>query len=303
MLRVHFLTEIAEGERLESGPSEYGMLLSCIGPGVERLSIGMSVYRGFSFWAPDPYSLYNMGIPKELEPDVLIIGGGDGGLQDFLRTVTRMRSPADIYKSLPLENRDVFEKEIFSAEDQANRAYIWNEEKIHDHYVHQNTQDVHQGIVDGIFDDKSQWWKISEILGRMLVRPADKVRVKLAYQCNHFTKCYGLNRFLTLLIAKYMEENQNPPLVPNTSVMHIEGVKHACGRPEVCHGKEHIVYFKNSNCTTEPELNVHTAELDKFKRSKFNVIIIRNGAKEQYYILAGKIRPNPRHILPYHLSN
>jgi hypothetical protein len=62
----------------------FGMVISCVGFGKERSTVGD--YRGYEFWGNDNFTRNNVGIQdKTVKPNVLISGGGDGPLQDFIR--------------------------------------------------------------------------------------------------------------------------------------------------------------------------------------------------------------------------
>jgi len=69
-------------------------LLDCRGAGEERISIGD--FSGFQFWEDDRLADRNLGLSSA--PRVLISGGSDGALQDFLRIVFAGKTPREIYR-------------------------------------------------------------------------------------------------------------------------------------------------------------------------------------------------------------
>ena len=69
-----------------------GAVLSCVGSGTEKSTHGN--YAGFDFWTTDPFQ--RLGATDH----VLISGGGDGALQDYLRVVTGRKSAEEIYAQL-----------------------------------------------------------------------------------------------------------------------------------------------------------------------------------------------------------
>jgi hypothetical protein len=73
------------------------MILSCEGAGSEQTKIGN--YKGLRFWDKDKFEQEYLGIKPPRTPQILISGGGDGALQDFLRIITKVKSVADIYKN------------------------------------------------------------------------------------------------------------------------------------------------------------------------------------------------------------
>ena len=88
-----------------NGTTPYGLVISARGFGDERcflewpnppLTRNGHPFRGFEFWASDPFERPNLGVPNRAgddpRPRVLISGGGDGAMQDFLRIMTRHKS-------------------------------------------------------------------------------------------------------------------------------------------------------------------------------------------------------------------
>ena len=67
--------------------SEFDFVLNCTGPGQEQASLGEdSKFASYLFWEDDLLAAPNFGLPLARPlPSILISGGGDGALQDFLR--------------------------------------------------------------------------------------------------------------------------------------------------------------------------------------------------------------------------
>lgn len=276
------------------GPKKFGMMLSCVGVGSEDTKIGD--YKGFRFWDRDKFEEQYLGINPPMAPQVLISGGGDGALQDFLRIVTKERSVSDIYRSLDLPPEEAcrIEHRILSAEDQANRAHIWSTTE-HDHPYNELVQQKHQGVVDELAAGPL-WGDISGRLRVILSRAQFKFNVELAHSCTHFSKCYGLNRFLVLLLLKYFQEEHSgyTPLRQNRKIKEISGVgPHVCRlRPKLCLGEAHQVTFEEADCSGKKTL-IEVA--DKY----YNVIVVRHGIDEKIP-RKHQLALNPRHLLPYY---
>lgn len=314
LVEVYFLTN--KGETNEDGTpkftkssaNKYGMVIASVGTGKEQLSIPGSEFVGYSFWANDPFNSPRLGLGVVETPRVLIIGGGDGGLQDFLRIITGTRSAHHIYKSLPfgvqsiLVNsglvRDLIEKYAFTAEEQAQRSHIWNNRKQQDHYVLKQVDRNHENVIDTIVSDTKLWNSVCKAFGSMIMRSAMPGNIKLIHKCNHFKKSYGLNRFLALLINRYLNQHNIFPFLSNREITQIKGIGHNCGDPSECHGKDHSVSFEESKCGTPGD---DQETLGNIPDEVYNVIIIRSGPRERKYYFAGSPITNPRHVLPYYL--
>ena len=80
-------------------------------------------------------------------------------------------------------------------------------------------------------------------LDRLLHHPVPSIR--LLYECTHFSACYVLNRFLTLLLGRYLEEGQGQGSVlwAKRRVGKINSIDgHVCqSDPDCCHGRTHEV--------------------------------------------------------------
>jgi hypothetical protein len=260
-----------------------GMALSCVGAGTERSTHGN--YSGFDFWSTDPFQ------KLETTDSVLISGGGDGALQDYLRIITGLSSAKEIYLRLgiPLS----IEQALQSAEDQASRVYIWGRHARHDHTALSRLHQFHESLAAHLlarFPYLSQ--RLQTLTDRM---PA---RVRLMYPCKHFSRCYGLNRFLVLLLATYLMQNRGEQtLWSGRSLSDVQGIVHSCNNsPSTCHGQPHFVNFAHHpDCRVPPG-----ARLPEWSSE---VIIVRHGIDPAPPLFAGT-HPiaQPRQMLPYHIG-
>lgn len=288
---------------------DVGMLLSCLGFGKERVSLSddpdnpddPDEYRGYEFWEQDTYSAApDLGLPAKC-PKALIVGGGDGAIQDFLRLTTSIESGILIYykikKALPSKEADKLEKAIFSIEDQAQRFYAWNSnDSKHDCRCHTYLQEEYLKIINKMRLLTNQ--KVKELFERIVYSP-NEIQVNLAFSCGHFTKCYALNRFFALLVAGFLREKYNyDALRPSLTTVKIEGTSHPCKAGVDCRDEQHTVWFSPSNCTSRPALP-YSQPTGGLMRETYDVVIVRRGMKLQNSQRWSKA--NSRHLLPYHL--
>ena len=303
--------------QLTSGrPRLYGTIISCAGFGSERCTVNH--YSGFRFWDSDNFEKPNMGLPSEEDATVLISGGGDGALQDFLRIVTREpglgaygKSPRHIYESLKGtaqggNSNDVLgqwaevENALQSAEDQAQRAYIWGNTRDQDCRILLELHGVYVNAIDKLYDIWRTGGILSEIERRLdlWIRNRLPKSTHLVYPCNHFSKCYGLNHLLVLLFAKHLDgkSNDRVRLCPQLEVFDVRPENtslHVCAhKPAQCYGVNHEVSFRQlSTC--------HPSRGPQSSREVFNVVIIRHGVDPR----PGASIQFPRQMIPYYVGS
>lgn len=290
----------------------FGMVVSCVGFGTEKSTVPDDVhgmkhfYRGFSFWETDRFEETDLGT-GDPSPNVLISGGGDGGLQDFIRTVTTKKAAEEVYASLPPHARRLLEAALYSAEDQAQRAYPWGHADSQDHHVVGGLHASHEKALDELWNSTSLMPALAQLLDGLIrdeVKTGD-LSVTLAHRCSHFGNCYGMNRLLVLMLNRHLKEQYGvSALRPNTVVLKVRGATHHCaGVPATCHGKWHEVTFGQSDCGTR-----RGAEKPVGPPEDFNVVVIRHGIEPPAFYFAFGTRKftrksNPRQILPYHAAS
>jgi len=284
------------------GGSEYFKIaVSTVGFGTERTSLG--TFSSYRFWDTDPLERPDYGLPG-ISPSILISGGGDGALQDFIRVSTTASSARQIYDALPLmpNLRAALESAIQSAEDQAQRAYLWGSPgsatvPAHDHTIHER---LHRAFVDqiDILANYPRVWPMIVAALNKIVRASDSAKLCLVYPCSHFDRCYALNRFLVLLLARYYElERGETVLYPNTKVTTVSGTTHACANnPATCYGQNHTVAYVNSACQGLP------APISPSPGPRHEIVLLRHGIippTTVYGPLAVAIQ-FPRQMIPYY---
>jgi hypothetical protein len=245
--------------------------LWAIGAGEENTSA--SAYHGYRFWDTDPYDQPDLGLGPTTLPTVLISGGGDGALQDLFRVVfdpAKIKYPRDLLHlvgGLPAAERE----ELALAEEQAQRALIWNggdHEQIHDHSVLEHLHDVHARIA---FQYAFRPAVAAEI--QTLFRTPFP-EITLVHSCEHFSRCYALNRFVALLVIATALKNKKIRYVRNAGIASVTatrsgGVTHACSNARTCHGKDHDVTIARRVCGAPPG--------SPSPLGSFNVLILRHG--------------------------
>ncbi len=168
-----------------------------------------------------------------------------GRLQDVIRLATRKKSAIDVWRdiqaggwSMPHEVRHV----LFAAEDQAQRALLWcRPSSADEHNTLQQLYDTYVQIVHDLTTlHPARALLINEVVKTLAANPHPVLHV---HSCTHFARCYGLNHFLLLLLARVATMGNlisGPHLRPQHGVAAVAG--HGCaGNPWACHGASHTV--------------------------------------------------------------
>lgn len=275
---------------------QFGAIVVAIGFGEERYkftaSHGGVNYTSRPFWSDDmlensSYGLFN-------EPSILISGSGDGGLQDFLRIATNCKSAHQIMKGLTLPG--VVAETLQDEEDWAGRGYHWGANERHDHSVLHRLHEKHKGMVEVALNDPAV---VLSLRGIVRSKPP---KIRLVHGCTHFAGAYPLNRFLTLLIARFIEKElmMASPLVSGYRLHKIQGHPGCLGHFSSCEDHDHQVLLElNPDCTS-PAAGVPSANPAAWPKS-FNLIIIRHGIDFQPVTQTLKIPfiDLPRQTMPY----
>jgi FAD dependent oxidoreductase len=293
-----------EASFTSSASKEYFKIaVSTVGFGTEKTSLG--TFSSYRFWDTDPLERSDYGLQPKKSQRILISGGGDGSLQDFIRVSTTAHSARQVYDALPLMPalRAALESAIQSAEDQAERAYLWGtpgnlSSPARDHAIHERLHQAFVSQVDVIAGYPVIWPRVMAALSK-IVRPSGTADIVLVYPCGHFDRCYALNRFLVLLLAKFYQVTRGTRvLYPNVKVSGVTGVTHGCANdPAACYGKTHDVSFNASACYGFPSPASMT-----YPGSDHEIVLLRHGITPPasvYRPLAVSIQ-FPRQIMPYY---
>jgi len=289
-----------------SPPIAFGAVICCTGFPEEKRSVparpvpGKTQYKGFEFWGVDGLALPNLGLSSPPKPlRVLISGGGDGALQDFLRVLTG-KAGRYLYEQM-FPHASLFDIPSFypsgydllpfaRADDVAYRACQFSEKD-----EHLTLENWHALYVEEATRIWNRWSiRYRNQLAQNLLR--SDVEVTLIHPCSHFGFCYGLNRLLVLLLAQLHAYATGRKLdqILNSSTelqaVYPQNNSHSCGNPDVCHGEPHDVFVQPSYCDktrTNPT---------PFTLGVFDTVIVRHGVTAQPFF---KPAPFPRQIVPY----
>lgn len=282
-------------------PERFGMVVWTAGFGQEIHVIRhgrtqLPTFSGFPFWDEDSYEEPDYGLLPGVTPRVVISGAGDGGLQDFLRIMTRHRAAGDIVRELQLPADVILQ--LKSAENRAQRAYHWGGHGEYDHVVLSTLHDEHQRLARHLAGQPALRDRL-----RLVLRENTPQTIHLVYSCNHFPHVYALNRFLVLLIAAYLERDDL--LISGKRTLNVVTAgAHRCRVSQddkgyaLCHGQDHVVHLADAPTCTAPreQVALPTQSLSA------NMIIIRHGVSRQDWP-----QPHlpdismPRQLPPYHI--
>ena len=283
--------ELSTGERFLTGA-----VLDAVGFGNEDTRIvsqaGTVLYVGQPFWSKDGFEGLVSG-----KHHVLISGGGDGALQDYLRVVTRLRRAIDIVMKCRIPAAIL--NGVQSAEDRANRGLAWvGEDSTYraSHelpFVREREREVLSLVREAIADPD-----VSAALGALFASVSTPPEVTVVYPGSYLDCYYGLNRFLSLLLSAYLDGGKRRTMHPGCAVAHVAASDgHVCLDGHVppraagtrgrdghltsynCFGRKHSVTFAG----------------DAPARREYNVIIVRHGLVSPPAVAL----PRPRHLLPY----
>jgi hypothetical protein len=285
------------------------MVLVAIGFGKERVWAGhddealADPARGYPFWDTDRWYEPNFGLAAGTTPRVLISGAGAGALQDFLRVLTQpmthpttgrpYHSARAIYDRLGIP--PAIQREVQHLQEYAQRLLVWGGSTRFEHAVQ---QEWHDGLVRLVQQVLAANPGVGTELGKLL-QPPDLVReVRLCYSCTHLTSTYGLNRFLTLLIAAFLEEHGIQVLFPQLRLRNLDCAGHAVSAPprppHDCWGQPHVAHFVDQPRCFDPPTGPHPTPFHP------NILFLRHGVK-RFEFETRITPPIARQMLPYSL--
>lgn len=284
------LRVFASSEAAVTTAGPFDRVFDCTGPGEERTTVG--AYQWYGFWSNDILELPNLRF-EDRRPTVLISGGGDGALQDFLRILFPGMSPRDIYLGLQLSDAERLKVEwqILNAEDRARRAWVWSADSQIDCGVLSQLHQAHRAVASEMLSQRGVQSALEVLLDR---RTTDLDRIWLAHECDHFSPCYAFNRFLVLLVNEYCKTipRVGSRLLGGRRLTRVSGEKaHTCnGEIEDCLAFPHRAHFDPWLCVEGPR-KAATPIPDP---DAFDVIVVRHG-------LTGEAKRLSRQALPYEL--
>jgi hypothetical protein len=156
-------------------------------------------------------SLPDFGINNN-RPRILISGGGDGALQDFLRVVVspRFQSPKDVLRRLAIQLDWL--KRIQDVHDCSERKVQWDVNTRFNHAVLEFLQRRFDEAVDDFLLHHHDNPAFDATMSEIVRDPLPEVYFVMT--CNHFGRCYPLNRFLGTLLMAYLGKRRNRQSLP-----------------------------------------------------------------------------------------
>lgn len=200
------------------------LLASGMGAETHSLPDANAVQRphGFAFWGND--QLLNKYCGKTGRPDVAILGGGDGALQDVLRALTGDEQPLKTWDKLLAEDmHGLFagcQQRILALEQQHAHLSIWSHvDNLRDAYA--TLDGAYRALAKGLAQFPHV---VDSVFGLMR---NDVKNVQLFVRDDYFSKSYSLNRFLVHLFNQCAQVGGTYKKHANFQVLWNMTLKHA----------------------------------------------------------------------------
>jgi hypothetical protein len=250
---------------------DYQFILVCAGAR-ERTGFPNLAFASFPYWENDPLeklcSRYADGSRRKEQ--ILLSGGGDGGLQDLLRIVTKptRRKPFAagqiLEKLLPTLRRNrEFNRWLKSKQFDGNCYRPFD--------VKPMLKDF-EDLLNSMEADFDYWRSLSRML-LSWIHPAilkGDVRIRLAFKEKHFSRSFALNVFLVRLLERIIKNQQL--LLPGHEIHLVNTATktHQCkGDPKDCFTSPHFVSWKISGARSP-------------KKEAYDVVVLRHGSDQQF---------------------
>lgn len=240
-------------------------------------------FEGPKFWAVDNFERRDFGLTAPLNHILVVSGGGDGALQDFIRLVTGQKSPIHLLStfrgvSSPGSVPGDIRRKIYEAEQEARCALLWNSTKEQDHPILFKLHNVYIRAIDEWVSEAARWKNVTKTLSLLLAgREIGKIR--LYHPCLHFSQCYPLNHLLALALNRYIYDSSGEyAIVPNHSLTAVRPpnqagqLTHTCSSG--CWNQSHVVEINHSITCLSP--NVGPSSI----RRVVDGVIIRHGLRQ-----------------------
>ncbi len=239
----------------------FSLVLLAMGLGDEKCT--MDGHGGPAFWDEDSFDHEGLGLASK--PRVLISGGGDGALQDYIRLVTGKKSALEVYENfeIPKSDRLELERAITWAEDHWQRSDVWST-KLWDCDLLRDLHRAYENEIEKL--PKDFWGSLSE---RFKLRVPGEINLVMFHSCDHFGRGYALNHFVALALHKLLKLKSVDTIQGHRRIHRIEG--DGCGG-KTCTGRDHQVRSVSSDCDNRGGMDSELLD-----EGTFQVLVLRNG--------------------------
>lgn len=210
-LSLPTITLVAAGSGMTDRTIEVDWIVFAGGFSAEKTKYAGIKFATPPFWTLDDLAEDFFGLKGRGRVSALIVGSGDGAIQDALRCLVTARTPEPvaIWKAVikntvlngtPTQRSlDAILREILSLDQYTNTAFMWSGQK----EVFQTVDAAHAKLAEELLALSPSIQK--NILSILRL---DVARVHIQRNRNYFTRCYALNRFLIHLIKIVLDKNK-----------------------------------------------------------------------------------------------
>jgi hypothetical protein len=279
---------------------QFRMIVLAAGVGQERRA--RSSFRSYRFWDTDRLETVDR------TDRVLISGGGDGALQDFLRVALKPRTQLRrLMHKLKISAEDLHRFQDWTAHGKS--YFVWCGTVGHEHdcerFLHQENEEFIADLLSGTHSNV-----IIKALEESVREVNELPEIHLAFPCDHFTRCYTVNRFLALLVARFIDlraKGGRRTLREFQGLADVKCVHKPSQTPSRrgCFRARHTVTWTAQNCSLQPVIR------DVPPPETYTVIVLRHGTIPEPCAAMGvekdALKRGPfkftRHVLPAHLGH
>jgi hypothetical protein len=192
----------------------------------EKVSLGE--FRGFKFWEDDPFERDGFRLPAGVAPQVFISGGGNGGLQDYIRIVTG-KQPIEVLARL---------RETYAQNQAPELDFIAAFEK----NMQSSCEQAVCNAVALITESRSAIPGNNDFIKFPFNDP--KASLTLAHSGSNFHEAYPLNAWLVMVLSKFIENVYRRPtiLLKTTTEGITVGVDSGGQGPWKYHGSDNVAH-------------------------------------------------------------
>jgi hypothetical protein len=247
-----------------SGNSNYSAII--IAKSHRHEKVTLNGYQGFAFWESDLFEEPDYGLGPDNTPQIVISGAGNGGLQDYIRIVTRQQPfevLVELRKAYDHDTKPEFEADFKNAFD-PSREYAELKDVIEPVFNYMRGDRRRMDLVDELVKFPFSKGGTLKLIHRKWVLGSD---------------AYALNAWLVLLLSTYLEKRVGQEtLLPGVSetkqtTVTVDAQDSGFDGPRRYHGRNNVVHvtverrdFASKNVVGESIQNL-TA----------NILVVRHG--------------------------